>query len=90
MDDYIAGVTSTGHQLADISKEFDDESLTAIMLNGLIAHYDPLVMALENSNIEIATDLVKVKLINEASKRSDSEEGALFTKGSKKSGQVQS
>jgi len=90
MDYFIAGVMLTGHQLVDIGKEFDDESLAAIMLNGLIAHYDPLVMALENSNIQIATDLVKVKLIIEASKRSDSEEGALFTKGSKKSGQVQS
>jgi hypothetical protein len=56
------------------------------MLNGLTAHYDLLVMMLENSNIQITTDLVKAKLINEASKRSDSEEAALFTKGSKKSG----
>jgi hypothetical protein len=81
---------STGLQLADIGKETDDESLAAIMLNGLTAHYDLLVMTLENSNIQITTDLVKAKLINEEPKRSDSEEAALFTKGSKISGQVKS
>jgi hypothetical protein len=90
MDYFIAGVMLTGQQLVDIGKEIDDESLAAIMLNGLTAHYDPLVMALEYSNIQITTDLVKAKLINQASKRSDSKEVALFTKGSKKSGQVKS
>jgi hypothetical protein len=89
MDDFIAWVMSTGQQLADIGKEID-ESLATIMLNGLAAHYDPLVMALENLNIQITTDLVKAKLINEASKGSGSEEMALFTKGSKISGEVKS
>jgi hypothetical protein len=74
MDDFMAGVMSTGQQLGDIGKEIN-ESFIAIMLHLLTAHYDPLVMVLQNSNIKITIDVVKAKLINEASKRSGLKKG---------------
>lgn len=69
MDTYIAEVMSTVQQLAEIGKEIDDETVGAILLGGLPSKYDPLVMALENSNRQITAADVKSRLLNEAAKK---------------------
>lgn len=60
---------STVQQLAEIGKEIDDETVGAILLGGLSSKYDPLVMALENSNRQITAADVKSRLLNEAAKK---------------------
>lgn len=67
MDAYIAEVMSTVQQLADIEKEINDETVGAILQGGLPPKYDPLVMALENRQINAAD--VKCRLLNEAAKK---------------------
>lgn len=58
---------STAQDLADIEKVIEDSSIAAILLGGLTAKYDPLVMAIENSNIEVFSDIVKNILLHEFS-----------------------
>ncbi|KAI8441325.1 hypothetical protein MSG28_014946 [Choristoneura fumiferana] len=65
---YINAVMSTVQDLADIGKIMEDASIAAILLGGLSPQYAPLVMALENSNIDITVDLIKTKLLNELNK----------------------
>lgn len=71
VEQYISTIIATSQDLAEIGKKIDDESLAAIMLGGLGPRYDPLVMALENSNLKITSELVKGKLLNEFSKTVD-------------------
>lgn len=68
---YINAVLSTAQDLADIGKIIEDVSLAAILLGGLTSKYESLVMALENSHVDITTELVKAKLLNEMSKQID-------------------
>nr|XP_034827960.1 uncharacterized protein LOC117985369 isoform X2 [Maniola hyperantus] len=49
-------------------ENIEDKSIAAILLGGLTSKYEPLIMALENCNIDITSDLVKTKLLNEMSK----------------------
>nr|XP_034834737.1 uncharacterized protein LOC117991270 isoform X1 [Maniola hyperantus] len=68
IEQYIDAVLSTAQDLADIDKVIEDKSIAAILLGGLTSKYEPLIMALENCNIDITSDLVKTKLLNEMSK----------------------
>lgn len=65
---YINAVLSTAQDLVDIDVVIDDRSIAAILLGGLTPKYEPLIMALENCNIDVTSDLVKTKLLNEMSK----------------------
>lgn len=75
---YINAVLSTAQDLADIGKVIEDASIAAILLGGLSSKYEPLIMALENSNVEVSTELVKRKLLNEMSKLDSTETVAAF------------
>ncbi|KOB59525.1 putative retrovirus-related pol polyprotein from transposon tnt [Operophtera brumata] len=75
---YINAVLSTAQDLADIGKVIEDSSIAAILLGGLTSRYEPLIMALENSNVEVSTELVKRKLLNEMSKIDSTESDAAF------------
>lgn len=68
MEAYINAVLTTAQDLSDIDVNIEDSSLAAILLGGLTDKYEPMVMALENSNVPITTSLVKTKLLNEMSK----------------------
>ena len=65
MEEYVDEILSTTQRLADINQPIDDEFVGVIMLSGLPAEYDPLVMAIENSSAKISSDFIKSKLINE-------------------------
>lgn len=80
IEEYINAVMNTAQDLADIGKKIDDTSLAAIILGGLTPKYDPLIMALENCNIEVTTAMVKTKLLNEMAKAKSTDESALRTK----------
>lgn len=73
IEEYINAVTGTVQDLADIGRKIDDLSIGAILLGGLPEEYDPLVMALENSCVDITSQLVKQKLLNESAKRESRE-----------------
>ncbi|KAI8421244.1 hypothetical protein MSG28_008301 [Choristoneura fumiferana] len=82
IETYINAVMSTVQDLADIGKIMEDASIAAILLGGLSAQYAPLVMALENSNIDITVDLIKTKLLNELNKPAIDNPGDVILHGS--------
>ena len=45
-----------------------DELIASLMLPGLPDHYKPMIMAVSNSCVNISTDLIKNKVIEESSK----------------------
>lgn len=89
MENYVSKIISTAQQIADISKPIEDEFIAVLMLNGLPNSFDPMVMALENSGIDLTSELVKAKLLQEDIRTEVSECGnpadsALAIKGTKK------
>lgn len=86
MEAYLLKITDLDQQLRDINAPLDDDFLSVLMLSGLPPDYDPLIMALENSNIKLSSETVRSKLLQENLRRDNDriEASALFTKQSKK------
>ncbi|KAL0819491.1 hypothetical protein ABMA28_007591 [Loxostege sticticalis] len=76
MEGYLNKITSLSQQLQDINAPLDDEFVAVIMLSGLTSDYDPLIMALENSNLKLTSDVVKGKLLQEYQRRDEKTETA--------------
>uniref|UniRef100_A0A2A4K3A2 CCHC-type domain-containing protein n=1 Tax=Heliothis virescens TaxID=7102 RepID=A0A2A4K3A2_HELVI len=84
MEGYLSKITNLSQQLSDIGFPLDDEFVAVLMLSGLTSDFDPLIMALENSNTKLHSDTVKGKLLQEFQRREEKEvtshEVALVTK----------
>jgi hypothetical protein len=65
MDSYVTQVLSIAQEIAAIGKALDDDLIAALLLQGLPNDYRPMKMAMENSGIELTTDYVKTKLLQE-------------------------
>lgn len=65
MEMYVNEILSLAEQLSSMNKPLDDEFLAAIMLQGLPQEYEPMIMALEHSSMDITTDMVKTKLLQD-------------------------
>jgi hypothetical protein len=63
--DSLTQVLSTTQEMASNGKALDDDIITALLLQGLPNDYKPMKMAMENSGIELTTDYVKTKLLQE-------------------------
>lgn len=63
MEAYLLKITDLDQQLRDINAPLDDDFLSVLMLSGLPPDYDPLIMALENSNIKLCSETVRSKLL---------------------------
>lgn len=73
MDTYLSTVTELAQQLCDIGSPLDDDFVAVIILSGLPQEYDPLIMALENNNTTLSSEIVKAKLLQEYQRRDDKE-----------------
>lgn len=71
MDDYITKISDIAQQLSDIGAPLEDDFVAVILLSGLPSDYDPLIMALENSNTKLSSQIVKAKLQQECQRRED-------------------
>lgn len=83
MEAYVNETLSIAQKLADMAQPVDDEFLGVIMLSGLTSEYDPMVMAIENSNVKITSDFVKARLMQDDKYGKDNKEKhetALFSK----------
>lgn len=78
MESYLGKLQELSQQLFDINSPLDDEFLAVIMLSGLPSNYDPLIMALENSNLKLTSDMVKGKLLQEYDRRNKTEDTKAF------------
>lgn len=74
MESYLSKITGTAQQLQDINAPVDDEFVAIVMLGGLPPHYDPLIMALENSNIKLTSDVVSGKLLQESTRKNEKDQ----------------
>lgn len=79
MTDYISEVLNLSQQLNDISAPLDDEFIGVILLSGLTADFDAMVLALEHSQTKITSDLIKSKLLDHADKKVEENAQAFFT-----------
>lgn len=71
MEKYITKITELTQRLREIDSPLDDEFIAIIMLSGLTNDYDPLIMALENSNMKLSSEMVKSKLLQETQRREE-------------------
>lgn len=73
MEEYVTKVSDISQSLQDIDSTLEDDFVAVIMLSGLSSDYDPLIMALENSNVKLSSETVKLKLLQESTRRKSSE-----------------
>jgi hypothetical protein len=57
MEEYVIGVMSISQQHADISAPVEDEFIGVVMLSSLSPEYKPIIMALENLEAKIISNL---------------------------------
>jgi hypothetical protein len=89
MEMYINGVMSIVQKLSDLEYDIDDELVAYVLLNGLPASYEALVMALDNCGKKLSPALVKARLITEDVRRVENKTDAapaFVTKGKGKKG----
>ena len=65
---YISKIITAARRLRNTDLQLSDELDASLMLAGLPNYYTPMIMAVSNSNVTITTDLIKSKIIEEASK----------------------
>lgn len=51
--------------MADMDRAVEDEFLKTIMLQDVPSGYEPMIMALEYSGVEIISSLIKLKLLQD-------------------------
>jgi transposase InsO family protein len=73
MEDYVNDIQSTSQALLSIKAGLDDEFIAIIMLAGLTENYNPLVMTLEHSSINITTETVMAALLKENQRKNTTE-----------------
>lgn len=64
MQSYVDEIITTANKLTNAGLELDDEWLASILLAGLTDHYQPLILGLEASGLELTSDHVISKLLD--------------------------
>lgn len=87
VEDYVDVLVTTAQSLSEIGFEVNDQWLASILLKGLPEYYNPMIMGMEASGIELTADLVKAKILQDVKwpLKGSGAEGALYTKQNHKS-----
>ena len=64
MNEYVEKIISIGQHLENINMKIPDELIGAILLAGLPAEYQPMILGLEGSGAAITADFIKTKLLS--------------------------
>lgn len=80
MQEYVNTIVDTAHKLHSAGFDIPDEMVGSIMLAGLTPDFRPMLMAFENSGLEITGDSVKTRLLQEEKSVSVEAEVALASK----------
>lgn len=83
VEDYVDQLVTTANDLSEIGFEVNNQWLASLLLKGLPEYYNPMIMGLQASGIELTADVVKTKLIQDVKwplNASSTEGGALYTK----------
>lgn len=79
MEDYIRKIIGAGQQLEGAGMKLSTELIGALLLSGLPEAYQPMIMGMEASGIEITADQVKTKLIQEVKIEKNDFSNILYT-----------
>ncbi|KAJ6642411.1 hypothetical protein Bhyg_07359 [Pseudolycoriella hygida] len=79
MQAYVEEIMELSNRLNCIGFEIGDEWLASILLAGLTEEYNPFIMSIEGSGIQISADMVKQKLLDSDFNSTSSQGNALYT-----------
>jgi hypothetical protein len=65
MENYVTQVFKITQEIGSTGKALDDNLIATLLLRGLTPEYKPMSLALENSGVELTTDYIKMKLLQE-------------------------
>ncbi|KAI5643537.1 gag-polypeptide of LTR copia-type domain-containing protein [Phthorimaea operculella] len=72
MHDYVSSVMNHAQKLEEIGKGLDDDLVAIVLLRGLPDEFQPMRMAMEHSGMELTSEKVRVKLLQEDMRQSTS------------------
>ncbi|KAI5632069.1 gag-polypeptide of LTR copia-type domain-containing protein [Phthorimaea operculella] len=72
MHDYVSSVMNHAQKLKEIGKGLDDDLVAIVLLRGLPDEFQPMRMAMEHSGMELTSEKVRVKLLQEDMRQSTS------------------
>lgn len=81
VDNYVDTIVSTALKLRNVGMEVSAEWIGALLLAGLPEEYAPMIMGIESSGMNISSDAIKTKLLQDV--KSESNESALLSKSRK-------
>lgn len=90
VEDYVDQLVTTSNDLSEIGFEVNDQWLASLLLKGLPEYYNPMIMGLQASGINLTADVVKTKIIQDVKwpLKSSGVGGALYTKPKSKHSKV--
>lgn len=80
MEEFVHQVISTAHKLSGAGMKLNDEWIGTILLAGLSARYEPMIMAIESSGVKISSDLIKTKLLQDTATEANNCESSMYTR----------
>ncbi|XP_053699098.1 uncharacterized protein LOC128746073 [Sabethes cyaneus] len=88
VEEYVNEIMSTSHKLDEIGFKLDDEWLSLILLMGLPERYEPMIMSMDASGVNLTADIVKSKILQDVTLErsggaSGNSSGALLTGNNK-------
>lgn len=64
MQSYVTQIVETGQKLSGTGFNIGDEWIGSLLLAGLTEKFNPMIMAIEHSGIQITTDAIRTKLLD--------------------------
>lgn len=83
MELYVNFVIDTAHKLNASGLKIGDDWVGSLLLAGLPSRFQPMIMGIEHSGIEITSDNIKTKLLDDDSNFSENSGGAFAAKRQK-------
>uniref|UniRef100_A0AAG5DT47 Retrovirus-related Pol polyprotein from transposon TNT 1-94 n=1 Tax=Anopheles atroparvus TaxID=41427 RepID=A0AAG5DT47_ANOAO len=80
---YVNELFTTSHQLAEVGFKVDDDWLASLLMKGLPKQYDPMILGLESSGIQLTADIVKAKILQDVKVSSEKQTVEAFLGNSK-------
>jgi hypothetical protein len=65
VENYVTQVIKIAQEIVSTVKALDDDLIATLLLRGITPEYNPKRLASENSGVELTTDYIKMKLLQE-------------------------
>jgi hypothetical protein len=71
MNNYLSEIISLTQELVEVGCHIDDEEVAELMLVGLPDEFNPLVMAIEGTQVKLTSEFVKSRLLQSDYRKTD-------------------